>query len=61
MKCEEPEKEEEDFRELVGHFAKNKRESLKEFYAREIKKAEGARDIAKLKSLIKEFQDAISQ
>lgn len=57
----EPEKENEDFRELMDHMINNRREALKDHYANEIKKAESQKDIAKLKALIKEFQDAISQ
>jgi DNA primase len=57
----EPEKEIEDFHELLKHLSENRREVLKDHYASEIKKAEGTKDIAKLKALIKEFQDAISK
>jgi len=39
----------------------NQREALKEYFAREIQKAENDKDRSRLKKLIKEFQDAISK
>ncbi|MGA2666642.1 MAG: DNA primase [Patescibacteria group bacterium] len=55
----ESEKEQEDFEELITHLKEHRRESLKSHYAEEIKKAENAHDVTKLKVLMKEFQDAI--
>lgn len=49
----------EDLRELLEHFSTVKREALKTYYAREIKKAEQSRNMGKLKKLIEEFQNAI--
>ncbi len=57
---QEPEKIEEDLSDLIKNFSLAEREAIKNYYALEIKKAESARDIKKLKKLIEEFQDAIS-
>jgi len=57
---DEPEKIDEDLTELIQHISSAKKEALKTFYADEIKKAEKTHDIAKLKKLIEEFQNAIS-
>jgi len=57
---DEPEKIDEDIKELIKHISSAKKEALKTYYADEIKKAEKTHDIAKLKKLIEEFQNAIS-
>lgn len=49
-----------DFQQLIAKIKGNSRENLKTYYADEIKKAENKNDLARLKELIKEFQDAIS-
>lgn len=50
-----------DFPQLVAKIKGNNRETLKSYYAEEIKKAESKNDLVRLKQLIKEFQDAISK
>jgi len=57
---DEQDKIDEDLKELIKHIASAKKEALKAHYADEIKKAEKSHNIAKLKKLIEEFQDAIS-
>jgi len=57
---DEQDKIDEDLIELIKHISSAKKEALKAYYADEIKKAEKSRDIAKLKKLIEEFQNAIS-
>lgn len=49
-----------DLNQAMAHMKADKKENLKNYYALEIKKAEAAKDMAKLKKLIKEFQEAIS-
>lgn len=51
----------EDLDGLLIHISSNKKEALKAYYAEEIKKAEKSKDRARLKQLVKEFQDAISK
>lgn len=51
---------EEDLALTIKNIKNSQKETLKDFYAQEIKKAESAKDLERLKKLIKEFQDAIS-
>lgn len=51
----------EDLSSVLKILKENRQEELKNYYAREIKKAETDRDGERLKKLMKEFQDAISK
>lgn len=57
----EQEEEAENLEEVIRSIKNHKREDLKKYYAAEIKKAENAKDRQRLKNLIKEFQNAISE
>ena len=50
-----------DLNQAIKHLQEAQKEALKSYYAAEIQKAEVAKDHAKLKKLIKEFQAAISK
>jgi DNA primase len=50
-----------DLNQAIKHLQEAQKEALKSYYAAEIQKAEAAKDHAKLKKLIKEFQAAISK
>ncbi len=52
---------ESDFTQVLLRMDDKRRENLKNYYAQEIKKAENERNFGRLKKLIKEFQDAISE
>ena len=58
---DDPSMVQEDLRQAIAHLKKDKKEALKEYYAHKIQEAETAKDMEKLKKLIKEFQEAISK